>query len=90
MMGLVSVSPFAVPARITARLPSGLVTFAMLAGVPPFAAAEDSPFADAIAVWHMADSRDLAKTADRLIVRGDVKLGISLEVHLALIQREIP
>jgi sucrose-6-phosphate hydrolase SacC (GH32 family) len=57
----------------------GLITVALFAGVPPVGGAQDSPFTDAIAVWHMADSHDSAGKADRLAVRGDVKLGIQLE-----------
>ena len=58
----------------------GFTTFIFLAARMPLSrGAENSPFADAVAVWHMADTRDSAGKADRLTVRGDVKLGILLE-----------
>jgi len=57
----------------------GLMTVAIFVGVAPAGGAQHSPFADAVAVWHMADSRDSAGKADRLTVRGEVKLGVVLE-----------
>lgn len=41
-------------------------------------AADRTPFADAIAVWHMSDLNDTAGKNSRLILYGDVKIGIEL------------
>jgi len=43
------------------------------------AAGRASPFADAVAAWHMADTRDAAEPASELAVVGDVSLGLALE-----------
>ncbi len=42
-------------------------------------AAEPSPFEDAVAVWHMADTDGQAAQRARLTIRDSVKLGVNLE-----------
>jgi len=43
------------------------------------AAAQPSPFADAVAVWHMADARDATEPRSDLAAVGDAQLGVPLE-----------
>lgn len=45
----------------------------------PANAATASPFSDAVAAWNMADGAGQAAERTRLTVRGNVKLGVSLE-----------
>ena len=41
-------------------------------------AANQGPFADAVAVWHMADLKDSARVGSNLTPRGDVRAGVEL------------
>jgi len=51
----------------------------ILAGGLAASAAERSPFADAVAVWHMASKDDSAGKNSRLTVHGAARLGVALE-----------
>ncbi|MBM3240537.1 hypothetical protein FJZ31_29995 [Candidatus Poribacteria bacterium] len=42
-------------------------------------AADGSPFADAVAVWHMADLNDMVGKNSRLTAHGEVKVGVELK-----------
>jgi len=56
----------------------GFVTLAAV--FPPANAADRGPFADAVAVWHMADLTDSAGKQSALTAHGDVRLGVALTV----------
>lgn len=73
---------FRVGARTNALLKGGRYGFlffflAFATGVAAMAQAA-SPFADAVAVWHMADEHDRAGADSVLARQGDVQLGVAL------------
>ncbi|MCX6872777.1 MAG: GH32 C-terminal domain-containing protein [Verrucomicrobia bacterium] len=67
--------------RATRRLASFVIaTLAMLSCLPVVSTADgQTPFANAVAVWHMADSHDSSGADSVLKIEGQVKLGIELQ-----------
>ena len=52
---------------------------ACVAGMMSFADNRVSPFADAVAAWHMSDKGDQTAAGARIEIHGEVKLGVPLQ-----------
>jgi hypothetical protein len=63
---------------------TSLLLFAVLTGAllacraMPVGAADDAPFSDAVAVWHMSDPNDSAGKNSSLTSHGEVRVGVAL------------
>ena len=61
------------------RFPTFLIAaVAMLPHLPAAAADGPRPFADAVAVWHMADLKDSAAQGSELVARGEARAGFEI------------